>query len=98
MISSLDLAGLPVSEAGTGPQWHISITTRGKRPKPHHVRRALRAFGMVDAEEDNHQPGQARNFWRPVDPQYRVDCECKTTDILHVEPDGFRWTEERGGS
>lgn len=91
VVSALEEANYP-DGAGIGPQWHISITARGKRPKPHHVRRALRAFGMVGAEEDNHHPGNARHYWMPVDPTHRVDCECKTDEKLLTESDGYRWT------
>lgn len=75
-----------------GPQWHISITLKGKRPKPNHVRAVLRDFGMVGAEEDNHHPGNARHFWIPCDPTRRVDCECKATEVIVVDPDGYTWT------
>lgn len=26
----------------------------------------------------NHEPGNAKHFWCPVDPSRRVDCECKS--------------------
>lgn len=97
VISTLDEAELPTGD-GVGPQWHISISTaKNTRPKPFHVRRALRAFGMVGAEEDNHEPGMARHFWMPVDPSKRVDCECKTTEVTVVESDGYRWTNAVDG-
>ncbi len=91
VISALELAELP-DRSGVGPQWHVSISRAGKRPKPTDVRRALRAFGMVGAEEDNHHPGNARHFWLVVDPAHRVDCECKEDEITIVEPDGYKWT------
>jgi hypothetical protein len=61
------------------------------------MRRALAAFRMLDAEEDNHIPGRARHVWRPLDPAERVDCECKTTEVTVVEPDGHRWSNRRDG-
>ena len=91
-ISTLVEAELPDGSGRRGPQWHISISRSGKRPSAGDVRKALRSFGLVGAEEDNHHPGVARHFWRPVDPGARVDCECKTTEELIVEPDGYRWT------
>ena len=97
VISALENAEYP-DGAGFGPQWHISITNAGKRPKPHHVRRALRAFGMVGSEEDNHHPGNARHFWLPVDPAHRVDCQCKAEEQTLVEPDGYTWTNPRPGT
>lgn len=97
VISALEMAESPRGTGETIPQWHISITDRGRRPKPNHVRRALRAFGMVGAEEDNHHPGMARNFWQPVDPAHRVDCECKEEDVIVKEPDGYTWSNARDG-
>lgn len=97
VVSSLQMADLP-DRSGVGPQWHVSISNSGKRPKPHHVRRALRAFGMVGAEEDNHHPGNARHFWLPCDPAHRVDCECKVDEVTIVEPDGYRWTNPVGAA
>lgn len=92
VLSALELAELPDGSGEYGPQWHVSISARGKRPKDHHVRRALRAFAMVGAEEDNHHPGNARHFWLPVDPTRRVDCECKAEEATVVEPDGYTYT------
>lgn len=94
VISALEDAQLPGAPEGTtGPQWHISISCDGKRrPKPHHIRRALRAFDMVGAEIDNHHPGLAQHFWKPLDPAYRTNCECKETEATITEPDGYTWT------
>jgi hypothetical protein len=91
VISSLTRADAP---DGSGPtmQWHVSVSNNGKRPKPHHLRRALRAFSLVGSEEDNHHPGNARHFWLPLDPSKRVDCECKTDEVVVVDPDGYKWT------
>jgi hypothetical protein len=95
VISELAEAESPVCKGQTVPQWHLSITTKGNRPKPHHVRRALRAFGMTGAEEDNHYPGAARYFWLPVYPAHRADCECKETEVTVVDADGYRWQNPR---
>lgn len=92
VISALVNAELPDGSGELGPQWHISITRKRRRPKDTDVRRALRAFGMVGAEEDNHHPGYARHFWLPVDPARRVDCECKAEETTIVEADGYRYT------
>jgi hypothetical protein len=92
VISTLTMAELPDGSKEIGPQWHISITDKGRRPSPKQVRRALRAFDMVDAEEDNHHPGYARHFWLPVDLARRVDCECKAEEVTIVEADGYRFT------
>jgi hypothetical protein len=94
VASSLIVAEMPDGN-GTGEQWLVSVSANRKRPKPHHVRRALRAFDMTAAEEDNHEPGVARKFFLVVDPARRVDCECKTTEETIVEPDGFRWSNPK---
>ena len=96
VLSELAEAEYPDGD-GVGPQWLISITAKGKRAKPKQIRRALRAFGMVGAEEDNHHPGNARSFWRPLDPSRRVDCECKTDETIVVEDDGYTWTNPVDG-
>lgn len=96
VISSLQLADLP-DGSGTGPQWHVSVSRLQKRPRDVDVRAALRAFGLVGAEEDNHHPGIARQFWLPVDRKHRVDCECKAEEEVITESDGYRWTNPRAG-
>lgn len=96
VISTLDQAELP-DRSGIGPQWHISIVRRGRRPHATDVRRALRAFRMVGSEEDNHHPGNARHFWRPLDPARRVDCECKEDEVLVTDADGYHWTNPQDG-
>lgn len=94
VLSALENAEYPDGD-GTGPQWHLSISNLGKRPKPKHVRRALRAFGMAGAELDNHEPGVAEHYWLPVDPARRVDCQCKEDEDTIVEPDGKTWTNPK---
>jgi len=96
VISTLVNADLP-DGSGVGEQWHISLTRKARRPHPTDVRRALRAFDLAGAEEDNHHPGNARHFWRPVDPTKRVDCECKDTDAVVVEKDGYTFSTPAAG-
>lgn len=91
VMSSLDMAELP-DGAGVGPQWHISVSRYPDRALKADVQRALRDFGMLSAEEDNHEPGCAKHFWLPVDAAHRVDCECKQNEQVVVEPDGHRWS------
>lgn len=92
VLSALANAEYPDGN-GAGPQWHISIGAGGKRAKPKQLRRALRAFGMVGAEQDNHHPGVARHYWRPVDPAHRVECSCKTDETVITDAaDGYSWT------
>lgn len=95
VISSLIKAELP-DRSGIGLQWLVSVSrAAGRRPAPVDLRRALRAFGMQDAEEDNHHPGNARHFFLVVDPAHRVTCECKVDEETVVEPDGYRWQNSR---
>lgn len=97
VLSTLDMAKLPQSEL-VGPQWHISISRVAsggqKRASDLQVRKAVRAFRMGDAEEDNHHPGVARHFFLPVEPAARVGCECKDDEITIVEADGYRWQND----
>lgn len=97
VLSSLVLAELPNGSGDSGLQWHVSISCGTGRPGRVLVRRVLREFDMAGAEEDNHHPGRARHFWRPLDPAARVACECKQTEITVTEPDGYRWTNPRPG-
>ena len=92
VVSSLDDAQLPDGSGERGPQWHVSISRAGKRARPEDVSIALRAFGLVGAEEDNHHPGVARHYWLPVDPARRVACECKANEETIREADGYEWT------
>lgn len=99
VISTLVDAELPDGSGATGLQWHVSISRgKGKRAKPLEIRRALRAFDFVSAEEDNHEPGAARHFWMPVDPSRRVDCECKETEDVITDRDGFKWSNPKDPS
>ncbi len=95
VLSSLDIAKLPRSGV-LGPQWHVSVADRTTeeplRASANQIALARCAFGMLEAEEDNHHPGNARHFWMPVDPNERVDCECKADEVLVQDPDGYQWT------
>lgn len=93
-ISTLVNAEYPTGE-GVGPQFHISFSrtdTATGRLCRREVRQVLRDFGLLGAEEDNHHPGRAHHFWRPVDPAHRVACQCKATEDTIREPGGYRWT------
>lgn len=89
------------------PQYHVSISVVQdaapgafgfRRPNDLEVAMVLRDFGMVGAEEDNHEPGRARHFWRlcQASPDEAMGCECKETEEVVVEADGHRWSRERG--
>lgn len=102
VVSSLGTMEYP-SGGGGGPTWLISISTHNPwqkmqvRPALHDVRMALDSFEMRQAEEDNHEPGVSRKFFLVVDPARRVDCECKTSETLIREADGYTWTNPKSG-
>lgn len=96
VISALEMAHLP-DGSGTGLQWHVSISRSGRRPRQGDVDLMLEHFGMAEAEEDNHEPGIARKFWLPVDPEKRVDCECKESEDLVMDEDGVTWSNPAPG-
>lgn len=101
VLSAVHIAELPVSKT-PGPQWMVSVVNRSaqvpSRPTAAQVRLMQCAFDMFAAEEDNHHPGSARQFWLPVDPAERVDCECKSTEVVHREADGYAWTNPSADS
>lgn len=101
VLSALVHAELPRS-GKIGPQWLVSVTSRSaqmapRRPSPAQVRLALCAFDMLHAEEDNHHPGASRHYFMPVDSSERVDCECKTTETIVEERDGYQWSNANDG-
>jgi hypothetical protein len=98
VISELSLHMEAPDGDGTTPQWLVTISAKGARPSAKQTRKALRAFGMTEAEEDNHAPGIARGFFLVVDPARRVACQCKTTEAVVVESDGYRWSKDLTGS
>lgn len=97
VLSELAQAEYPDGSGDVGPQWLISVSYKRRRPNDKQLRKALRAFNMVDAEEDNHMPGGTRQFWLPVDPGRRVGCECKVTEVQVVEVDGHTWSNPLDG-
>lgn len=97
VISSLDDMELPGSDGLVGPTWLVSVTRYGERPTDGDLRRVIEAFDMPAFEEDNHFPGASRALFCPLDERYRVECECKLTETVVVEPDGYRWTTPSDG-
>ena len=97
VLSSLVVAELPRGGA-TGPQWHVSVVDRSAetpaRPSEEQTLLTRCAFDLLTAEEDNHHPGAARQFWLPVEPAERRDCECKETEVQVVDADGYRWSND----
>lgn len=97
VISELINAEAPDGRGDVIPQWHISVARPKARATKGEVQRALLAFQMVGTEEDNHESGNARHFWQPVDPSRRVSCECKAEDQVVVDDDGHTWSNPRAG-
>lgn len=96
VISTLEMAEAPDGGKDVIPQWHVSISTRlggvVRRSTDQECRQVAACFGVAGAEEDNHHPGIARHYWMPMDPKRRVDCECKVTETVVTDPDGYRWS------
>lgn len=93
VISALEMAEMPDGSGDVGPTWHVSVSTSsGGEASDAEMQRVRLAFGMTEAEEDNHEPGRARNLWLVVDPARRVACECKTTETIVVEENGHTWS------
>lgn len=97
----LVISSLTYAKAPRGPdvilQWHVSVSRSIRSgptaPTDEDLLLVRRAFGMVDAEEDNHHPGNARHLWLPVNPARRVGCECKDDEIQVTEPSGYVWSQ-----
>lgn len=79
------------------PHWLVTITIGGERPTDDEAQRALRDFGMVGAEEDNHFPGKCRAFFIVADlaPGETQLYDCKVTEETVVEKDGFTWSKAK---
>lgn len=76
----------------------VSVDQRlGRRPTDEEMDEVRVIFDMVDAEEDNHQPGRIRNLFLPVHlPRGTVGvCECKEDEEQVLEPDGFTWSKPK---
>lgn len=81
-----------------GPEYHISISDRSsgtpKRIDRNGARFVIKAFGMEDANEDNHVPfGVVRNYWMPVNESLVGHvCPCQDKEPAMVEDKGdFVW-------
>lgn len=80
-----------------GPTWLVSVSHRGGRPTDEQLLHVAACFDMPTFDEDNHHPGVTRALFCPVDEQYRTACECKLTEQVVVEPDGYTWTTPTDG-
>lgn len=86
---------------GSGEQlltYIVSVSQTGRTcPTPKSMTKARKAFGMLEAEEDNHESGIARKLFMCVDPARRVDCECKSDETTIEREDGYKYQVEDGG-
>ena len=74
------LSSVEAPEKEIGPEYHVSITNRGKRCTTNEAVFALKAFDMLHADEDNHTL-IARNYWQPVaDNLADHVCKCKADE------------------
>ena len=80
-----------------GPTWILSLSRRGnRRPNDRELLRMVRDFGVPSPyDEDNHENGIARKVFCPTEPSARTACECKVTEEVVVEPDGYRWSRPK---
>lgn len=106
VVTSVGMANAPDGSGDVIAQWHLSIAGRvvGPDNRPFPVRASavelahmVATFGLDDYEIDNHHPGAAQHLWIPKDPTRRVDCECKSDELIIVEPDGYTWTTPTDG-
>lgn len=93
VLSALEVARDP-DDIDKGPEYHVSVSDCSG-PRPQRLNRSdtrfvLKAFGMEDADEDNHVPfGVVRNFWMPVNENLQgYVCPCKDEEPAIVEDKG----------
>lgn len=96
VMSSVDF--IRGRDTSTGkPRWefHVSVSHLGGRAGNEVCAAVLRDFGMVGANEDNHQGprGVVRNFWLPVDEGQDAKCPCQDEEKPHDEGNGYVWRE-----
>lgn len=89
VISAVEVAHDP-HDIAKGPEYHVSVSKGSGRCDRNEARFVRKAFGMEDAEEDNHVPhGRVRNFWLPVAERLiGHECRCKAEEPAIVEDQG----------
>ena len=93
VISAVEVAYDP-GDIEKGPEYHVSVSQNRSRIDRNGARFVLKAFDMLDADEDNHVPGGfVRNYWMPVAENLRGNiCPCKDEEPAMVEDKGdFIW-------
>lgn len=69
-----------------GWTWHVSASEGGGRPGREAMAAVREAFGMQEAEEDNHAPEKTiRSLWLPIDPAQRRACPCQVEEPTVLE-------------
>ena len=64
-------------------EWLVSFSVMGRaRASNAQIKMALKDFDALDFEEDNHERGIARKFWKAADPKYRIPCPCKNEKVI----------------
>lgn len=93
VLSSLAPMEAPDGSGDVLPTWLVSVSRRGaSMPTDRDLERVRRDFGMKQAEEDNHESGNARKLFLVMDPARRVDCECNADERVVTRPDGYRYS------
>ena len=75
-------------------EWLVSFSKTGSRLSNEEIKPALKAFGVEDFEEDNHEKGNARKFWMAVDKKYRIPCPCK--DEMVIQEGDYSYSVKKG--
>jgi hypothetical protein len=97
VCSQVARMGAPDSSGDVLLTWLVSVSEAGRSmPTDLTMRRVRRAFGMQQAEEDNHENGVSRKLFLVVDPSRRVACECKTDETVVTRPDGYQYSLPEG--
>lgn len=81
-----------------GPTWLLTTSHRGGRCADAQLHHVIECFELPAYDEDNHYPGIGRSLFCPVDEAYRTACECKITETVVVDTDGYTWTNPTDGS
>ena len=93
VMSALEVAHDP-GDIEKGPEYHVSVSKRidGNvvRASSNEAGFVLKAFDLLDADEDNHVPGgKVRNYWKPVAENLIGHiCPCKDKEPAMVEDKG----------
>lgn len=93
-IAPMDLPGAPDR---VGDTWCLSVSRAGQRATDDELRTVIDGFGMPAHEEDNHYPGITRTLFCPIEEEWRGICDCKLTEMVVIDVDGYEWTNPLEG-